>query len=162
MIPDRPGSGTGPFYKPVDLTHTMMHVMRYRLGGPVDEDIVRSISGVRKGIDLAPDGTRAGGRSCSRSPAGVRTIVAMPRSAPLPGRDGGARQAHREKLVNLIDSYKGDVTLTPWPAQLAALDAGEAVVVGSWQVLPEFRPPGVGMTSQLRIEPDGRVVEVTS
>lgn len=84
----------------------------------------------------------------------------MPRSAPLPGRDGGARQAHREKLVNLIDSYKGDVNATPWPAQLAALDAGAPVVVGSWQVLPEFRPPGVGMTSTLRIEPDGRVVEV--
>jgi hypothetical protein len=86
----------------------------------------------------------------------------MPRSAPLPGRDGGARQAHREQLVNLIDSYPGDVTATPWPAQLAALDAGQAVVVGSWQILAEFRPPGVGMTSQLRIEPDGRVVEVPS
>lgn len=86
----------------------------------------------------------------------------MPRSAPLPGRDGGARQAHREALVNLIDSYKGDdISATPWPAQLAALDAGRAIVVGSWQVLPEFRPPGVGMTSQLRIEPDGRIVEVT-
>jgi hypothetical protein len=86
----------------------------------------------------------------------------MPRSAPLPGRDGGARQAHREKLVDMISSYKGDVSQTPWPAQLAALDAGEPVVVGSWQVLPEFRPPGVGMTSTLRIEPDGQVVEVKS
>lgn len=85
----------------------------------------------------------------------------MPRVTPLPGRDGGARQAHREKLVDLISNYKGDVTATPWPAQLAALDAGEPVVVGSWQVLPEYRPPGVGMTSTLRIEPDGRVVEVT-
>jgi hypothetical protein len=86
--------------------------------------------------------------------------LVMPRSVPLPGRDGGARQVHRAALVNLIDSYQGDVAASPWPAQLAALDAGEAVVVGSWQVLPEFRPPGVGMTSQLRIEPDGRVVEV--
>jgi phthalate 4,5-dioxygenase len=58
MIPDRPGFGTGPFYTPVDLTHTMMYVMRYRLGAPVDEDIVRSISGIRKGIDAAADGTR--------------------------------------------------------------------------------------------------------
>lgn len=84
----------------------------------------------------------------------------MPRVAPLPGRDGGARQAHREKLVNLIDTYQGDVSATPWPAQLADLDAGKAIVVGSWQVLPEFRPPGIGMTSVLRIEPDGRVIEV--
>jgi hypothetical protein len=86
----------------------------------------------------------------------------MPRSTPLPGRAGNARQVHREKLVELIDSYQGDVSASPWPAQLAALDAGEAIIVGSWQVLPEFRPPGVGMTSQLRIEPDGRVVEVKS
>jgi hypothetical protein len=87
----------------------------------------------------------------------------MPRSTPLPGRRGSnARLVHREKLVDLIATYKGDVSASPWPAQLAALDAGEAIIVGSWQVLPEFRPPGVGMTSQLRIEPDGGVVEVKS
>lgn len=86
----------------------------------------------------------------------------MPRQTPLPGRrHSNARQAHREKLVDMIERYQGDdVDETPWPAQLAALDAGEPVLVPSWQILPEWRPPGVGMTSVLRIEPDGRVVEV--
>ncbi|MBO0731362.1 MAG: hypothetical protein J2P57_19045 [Acidimicrobiaceae bacterium] len=85
----------------------------------------------------------------------------MPRSAPMPGHRGNARLAHREKLADLVHNYKGDVSQTPWPAQLAALDAGEPVLVASWQVLPEYRPPGVGMTSTLRIEPDGSVVEVS-